>query len=284
MHLLFKYCLIFLLLFAENKAFAQSQQDVQLAQQYFKNAEYDKAAAMYEKLLNKAPDNTFFYQNYIQSLTALKRYGEEEKFIKKQIKKFPADLSYYVDLGNVMHLQGNEKSATDNYEQAIRLITTDMPMVNRLAFKFQSLSLESYAIETYLKARKIFNAENSDLFKSELASLYRKQGDVSNAVKSYLDIVEFNPSMADDVEGQLQPFIESADYAKELQAELYRRIQKRSEMGIFGEMLIWYYIQKKDFASAFLQVKAILKKKMHAFSHRKTFPKITSITHNHAEP
>ncbi len=260
MHLLFKYCLIFLLLFAENKAFAQSQQDVQLAQQYFKNAEYDKAAAMYEKLLNKAPDNTFFYQNYIQSLTALKRYGEEEKFIKKQIKKFPADLSYYVDLGNVMHLQGNEKSATDNYGQAIRLITTDMPMVNRLAFKFQSLSLESYAIETYLKARKIFNAENSDLFKSELASLYRKQGDVSNAVKSYLDIVEFNPSMADDVEGQLQPFIESADYAKELQAELYRRIQKRSEMGIFGEMLIWYYIQKKDFASAFLQVKALDKR------------------------
>jgi TolA-binding protein/predicted GNAT family acetyltransferase len=62
------------------------------------------------------------------------------------------------------------------------------------------------------------------------------------------------------VEGQLQPFIESADFAKELQAELYRRIQKRSEIGIFGEMLIWYYIQKKDFASAFLQVKALDKR------------------------
>lgn len=245
MYHLIKYCLLWFLIFHGTIAFSQSQQDVQLAQQYFKNAEYDKAAAMYEKLVNKAPENQFFYENYIQSLIALKRYGEAEKYIKKQIKRFPADLSYYVELGNIKHLQGDEKSAAGNYEEAIRLITTDMEMVNRLAFKFQSNSLDSYAIEAYLRARKIFNAENSDLFKAELASLYRKQGDVSNAVKSYLDIIEFNPTMADEVEGQLQPFIESADFAKELQAELYRRIQKRSEIGIFGEMLIWYYIQKK---------------------------------------
>src|SRR4030095_1583714 len=109
-------------------------------------------------------------------------------------------------------------------------------------------------------AKKIFNAENSDLFESELASLYQKKNDVPNTVKSYLNIVEFNPSMVDDVEGQLQPLLESQEYTKELLSELYRRIQKRSDNQVFGEMLIWYYVQKKDFASAFLQVKALDKR------------------------
>ena len=80
-------------------AFAQPQQDVQLAQEYFKNGEYDKAASMYEKILNKSPGNPLFFSNYIQSLTALKKYDEAEKVIKKQIKRFPDDLTYFVDLG-----------------------------------------------------------------------------------------------------------------------------------------------------------------------------------------
>ncbi|HUM46389.1 MAG TPA: tetratricopeptide repeat protein [Chitinophagales bacterium] len=239
---------------------AQSQQDVQLALEYFKNAEFDKAVVLYEKLYNKAPGNTLFFQNYIQSLAALKQYGEAEKVIKKQLKKFPDDLTFYVDLGNIYHLQGDDKAATAQYDEAIRQITPDMPMVNKLAYKFQSAALNDYAIQSYQKARKVFNAENSDLFLSELASLYRKQNDVSDAVKAYLDIVDYNPSMSDDVEGQLQPLIESADYARELQSELYRRIQKKSDNEVFAEMLIWYFIQKKDFTAAFQQVKALDKR------------------------
>lgn len=255
-----KCCLLLLLCMATTLSFSQTQQDVQLALEYFKKGEYDKSAVMYEKLYNKAPSNSLFYQNYIQSLIALKQYDETEKVIRKQIKKFPADLTYYVDLGNVYHLQDNDKAAFAQYDEAIRLIAPDMPAINRLAYKFQSAALNDYAIQCYLRARKIFNAENSDLFLSELASLYRKNNDVPNVINAYLSIVDYNPSMADEVEGQLQPLIESADYARELQSELYRRIQKKTDNEVFAEMLIWYFIQKKDFTSAFQQVKALDKR------------------------
>src|SRR5215471_5609543 len=83
-------------------ATAQSQQDIQLAQEYLKNDDYDKAASLYDKLLSKNPANSIYYQNSLLCLTSLKRYDDAEKMIRKQIKRYPQDLTYYVDLGNVL--------------------------------------------------------------------------------------------------------------------------------------------------------------------------------------
>jgi lipopolysaccharide biosynthesis regulator YciM len=135
-----------------------------------------------------------------------------------------------------------------------------MGQVSKLANRFQSLGLSDYSIKTYLKARKIFNAENSDLFLQDLAMLYRKNGDVPATVNAYLDMVEFNTNQKDYVEGQMQPLIENTQYAKEFQSELYRRIQKHPDNEDFSDLLVWYFIQKKDFQSAFTQVKALDKR------------------------
>src|SRR6476661_6613535 len=169
---------------------AQSPQDIQLADQYFRNAEFDKAVTLYEKLWNKSPGNTQFFQNYLTCLKELKQYDDAEKMIRKQIKKFPDDLSLYVDLGGVYEKEGNEKAAASQYEEAISKITPNMPQVTKLANRFYSAGLADNAIQTYQKARKIFNAEHSDLFLIDLATLYQKKGDIQNVVNTLLDIVE----------------------------------------------------------------------------------------------
>lgn len=255
------YILLAIMLIAcEGTLHAQQSQDIQLADQYFRNGEFDKAVVLYEKLWNKTPTNSQFYNNYLRCLTELKQYDEAEKTVRKQQKRFPDDLTFYVDLGSVYELEGKDKEATSQYQEAVEKITPNMPQVSKLANRFQSAGLNDYAIETYLKGRKVFNAFNSDLFLRELATLYRKQGDVSNAIKAYLDIVQFNPDQLDEIEGQLQPLIDNNQYAKELQAELYRRIQKQPENENFSDLLVWYFIQKKDFTSAFTQVKALDKR------------------------
>lgn len=239
---------------------AQSPQDIQLADQYFRNGEFDKAVILYEKLWNKSPGSAQFFQNYLACLKELKEYDDAEKMIRKQIKRYPDDLSLYVDLGGVYEKEGNEKAAALQYEEAISRITPNMPQVTKLANRFYSAGLADHAIQTYQRARKIFNAENSDLFLLDLATLYQKKGDIQNAVNTLLDIVESNPSQKEYVEGQLQPLITINDYAKALQAELYRRIQKHPDNQEFSDLLVWYFIQKKDFASAFIQVKALDKR------------------------
>src|SRR5436309_3558342 len=154
-----KILFVAIMLIGTMAARSQSPQDVQLADQYFSNGEFDKALVLYEKLWNKNSGNSQFYQHYLSCLTELKQYEDAEKMIRKQIKKFTDDLSLYVDLGSVYQKQGNEKAAKAQYEDAISKITPNMPQITKLANRFIAASQIDYAIETYEKGRKIFNAE-----------------------------------------------------------------------------------------------------------------------------
>src|SRR4051812_34596594 len=98
MNLLKGAVLFFILLFT-SQAFSQSPQDRQIADQYLNNSEYDKAAQIYERLMNSDPFGT--YSQYLRCLLAMKDYDAAEKLVKRIMKKQPDYPSYYVDLGFV---------------------------------------------------------------------------------------------------------------------------------------------------------------------------------------
>jgi len=248
------------LLCASQVSFAQPDTDQQLAQEYLQNAEYDKAVVLYEKLFTKQPGNQLYYQNYLTCLEQLGQFDDGEKMIKKQIKRNGKDLSYYVDLGNLYQLKGNSKAANEQYQLAISLLQSDQYQISRLANRFYQSNLLDEAIQTYVRAKKIFHAEENSLYDNEIANLYRKKGDPENTVKYYLDLVQHDSNQQEFVQSQMQSLIPSKDYASAFQAELFRRIQKDPNNPQFPDMLIWFYIQQKDFASAFLQVKALDKR------------------------
>ena len=78
---------------------AQTDTDEQLAAQFFKNGEYDKAEVYYKKLYKRYNDE-FFFQYYIDCLLNLEEFSEAEKQVEKRIKK-EGDPVLYVSLGQV---------------------------------------------------------------------------------------------------------------------------------------------------------------------------------------
>src|SRR3954470_9358907 len=124
-----KKAIFFLFLFFSVASYAQPSQDIQLADQYFTNGDFEKASVLYEKLWNKNQGNSVFYQNYLKCLTEMKQYGDAEKVVRKQVKKFPDDASLYVDLGEVYHVAGDEKNAKSQYDEALQHISPNMPQV-----------------------------------------------------------------------------------------------------------------------------------------------------------
>ena len=64
-----------LCLFSLTTVFSQNNQEGALANQYFENAEYEKAITLYEKL---NLDNNQYYSNYVASLTALKELDNKQ--------------------------------------------------------------------------------------------------------------------------------------------------------------------------------------------------------------
>ena len=82
---------LFILLFLST-ALAVSAQEVKLAQQYYGNGEYEKAASLYQKLLIQNDNNEYYFNRYIECLLALQDFDNGEKITKRQIKKYPKEV------------------------------------------------------------------------------------------------------------------------------------------------------------------------------------------------
>jgi len=233
---------------------AQPDQDQVLAQQYLQNEEYEKAARLYEKLYKRNPSD-YFYKNLYKSLLAIREYEALEKVVKKEIKKHPEWLERYVDLGQLYEAQGDYEKADRQYEKAISSLTADEPQIRRLAHAFSNSREYDYAMQTFEAGKKLLKRAN--LFHLELANLYYNLSEEEKAIENYLAFVDANPGQDEFIKNTLQRKLDDEDFYNELQQQLYGQIQRHPQQVVFIEMLIWLFIQKKDFKSALLQVKAL---------------------------
>ncbi len=248
--------LLTLLLFFAFNSFGQIGQDRQLADQYLNNAEYEKAAQLYDKLMDKDPFGT--YPQYYRCLLAMKDFSTVEKLTKKMVKKQETNLSYVVDLGYVYSQMNQPDKAKVQYEKAIKSLTPDQNQVIILASSFLNKQETDYALQTYLEGRKMMREIYGFYF--ETAEVYYQKGNYAAMIEEYLDAVADNPMMQQNVLNVLQSrvgFDPENNRGDMLRTALLRRIQRSPEKAEFPEMLIWYFIQQKDFDSAFIQAKAV---------------------------
>ena len=256
-----KYILfLFAFAFLHLHTSAQTNTDLQLAQQFYNNKEFDKALDYYEKLYNKVSSEEF-YTPYLNCLLELKEFKTAEKVIKKQIKRNPERPDLFIDLGTVYERAEDSGKAKNTWELAIKSIKHD-DQVLIVAKAFIAIKQYDYAIATYLRGRKM--SENDYPFSFELADVYAIKGDKMAMINEYLDVLESQDSYIQSVQNSLQTsFGNEADTKQNelLKAELLKRIAKNPDKTILSELLIWMQIQQKDFEGAFIQAKALDKRK-----------------------
>jgi tetratricopeptide (TPR) repeat protein len=260
MRYLKSFFLLLVFLFMRFISVAQPGADEQLAQQFYQNKEFDKALEYYEKLYNKrSPDQ--FYSPYLNCLLETKDFKKAEKIVRKQVKNHPENLAFNVDIGTVYVRSEDPEKAKAEWEKAIKSIKAD-DQVFQLANAFLAIREYNYAIETYLKGRKI--SQTNYPYSFELADVYRVQGNKPAMINEYLDVLESSDSYIQSVQNALQTsFGNEADSKQNeiLKTELLKRIAKSPDKTILSEFLIWMQIQLKDFEGAFVQAKALDKRK-----------------------
>lgn len=229
-------------------------QDAKLAQQYFRDGEFEKAAVMYQKLYKIHNNNTYYFDRYIECQLSLERYPEVEKIIKGELKKNPKNIQLFVTYGNLFERQFQEEKAKEQYEKAIKKLAPDQYSVTKLGRAFTNLTKYEYAIRTYEKGGEMLN--NSEIFAMNLADLYRQKGDIPKMIENYLTSLNVNPAYSNTLKNNFQRILDSDGYL-ELQTQLYNRIQENPESIHYPELLTWVFIQRKDYRNAFRQVKAL---------------------------
>lgn len=255
-----KHILCFTFVFIQIHTFAQPGTDEQLALQFYQNKEFDKALDYYEKLYNKKSPEVY-YQPYLSCLLETKDFKKAEKIAKKQAKQNPEQLNFIVDLGMVYAHEDEPDKAKSTWESAVKAIKYD-EQVFAVANAFLTIRQYDFAISSYLKGRKI--SQNNYPFSFELADVYKIKGQQTEMINEYLDVLEIQDSYIQSVQNALQTsFGNDADQKQNelIKTELLKRIAKNPDKTIFSELLIWMQIQMKDWEGAFVQAKALDKRK-----------------------
>jgi tetratricopeptide (TPR) repeat protein len=249
---------ILTLIFLASGSFAQS--DLELAEYYFNNGEYEKALLYYESIY-KTNRTEKVYSNYLNSLIAIGDFDEAEKVVKKKLKDNGNKANVHVDLGELYKKFDRQNDAEEEFGKAIKELLPGRSNVTRLANAFIQLGEYGYAKEAYLKGRR--TANDGYEFHYEMANLQGMMGNLDEMVESFMELLLTAPNYIQTVQNSLNRNLnvaENAERGEMLRVKLLQRVQKYPEATIYSELLIWLFLQQKDFASAMVQARALDKR------------------------
>ncbi|MCC6463207.1 MAG: tetratricopeptide repeat protein [Saprospiraceae bacterium] len=230
-------------------------QNPNLANQYFINGEYEKAATLYEQLVETDRSlSDYYFERYINCLLNLEQYDEGEKAIKKQLKKSPEDVKLYVLYGNLYDRAGKIEDAQAQYQKAIEKVALDYTSITQLANVFVTNAKYELAIQVYERG----SDKDPTRFAYNLGDLYRRKGETPKMIDSYLSSLSIDPGRLTTIQTLMARYLAENEYA-ELQSQLYTRLQKEDNAD-YIELLAWSFVQRKDFKSALRQYKALDKR------------------------
>jgi tetratricopeptide (TPR) repeat protein len=251
-----------MLLFACGGAvMAQQSQEEQLALQYYKDKEYDKAVELFEKIHAKKSDSYIYYY-YYHALLELERYNDAEKMLKKQVKAYPNVQRYKVDLGYMYERAGENAKAEKIYQECLKNLQAKETAVSELNNAFMSRGKYEYAAETILKGRKLLNDEQ--YLSKNLINIYKLQHDNDKIIEEILSLVKTdNEKYQNDVQTAIQDLLiddEDNYYYMSIRTALQKFSQKYPNNILCIRELYWISQLHKDYEEALVLAKALDKR------------------------
>ena len=239
--------------------FAQKGRDETLANSYFQNGEFEKAADLYQQLWEKSNFDLQFYTSLFRSYLQLKKFDEAEKVVKKEIRKYSDNPHYTIDLGFLYKEKGELSKSKEAYEKVIKALRPNEGEIRFTANAFKAYRESDYEIAVYEKADKLFKG-NAD-FSYELANAYNNKGDYNTAAKNFIENIERHPENQQLIKNQIQTGKDAEKLMAQLETQLYGKLQKNSDNENYVDFLTWIYVQNKDFEGALVQMKALDKRR-----------------------
>lgn len=242
---------------AGGRANAQ-QQEIKLADEYLRQNEPEKAREVYRRLAKDEKSVPAFQKKYVQTLQTLQAWDEAEKFLKRQIRNFPEEPIYKAEYAMILDKQNRPgETAKTLGRMHDNLKKNPQPIYLVAQYLLESQQLK-WAEEMYLEVRQSSDKKTEYAF--QLAQLYKLNGETEKMLDEYVGVAVENPDNMAFVQNAMQDDIEKAGDFEKLEKVLLAKLQKEPGQSVYSDLLIWYYIQQKDFHRAFVQARAVDKR------------------------
>ena len=244
------------ILFGQNN---DVQNMANLASKYYQNKEFGKAAELYEQLYTSTKSEGYF-NIYFDCLLGIPDYEKAEKAIKKGLRGNSADSYWYVQWGFLKKAQGQMAESVKMYEKAISTLSENPTEYPNLANQFINRREYEFAEKVYIKARA---SQNPAIYNYELARIYYYMRNYDRMLNEYLEWMKQKESNLEIVKSNLQSVLSmdnDGEISKQMKTYVLKRIQQEPAQLIYNRLLIWLFIQDKNFVAATRQAIALDKR------------------------
>jgi len=235
-------------------------QSAQLARQYFKDGEYEKAAQLYKQLHQKHSNTTTFTEKYVECLIQLQDYTLAESTLKKKLKSDKKEVMYHYMLGEVYKQKGEAEKSQNAYKNAIDNLPPNRSHILRLGQRFYRDGDLETAIQTYQKGGELL--DDDAVFAYNLGGLYQKNGDIENMISSFLIALKDQPRRLEQIKTLFQRYLTEKEHFEMLEDQVYKLIQEDGDAEQYPELLAWSAVQSKNFRAALMQMTALDRRNM----------------------
>lgn len=235
-----------------------SSQNELLAQNYFEQGEYEKALAIYNKLLDKNPGSLEYFMFVVSANQQLENFSVVEKLLVEKINSGRVIPHLFIELGFNYSLQKNDSIANKYYVEALEYVNVNPNYALMIGESFEKYGLLDMAVSNYENAMSITGKD----YNTQLARLYGEQGKLDKMFIKYLDLIINRPIYKSRAQRTFSLYVteDASNKANiELRKVLLKKIQEEPNL-VYNELLSWLFIQQKEYRKAFTQEKAIYKR------------------------
>jgi len=234
-----------------------AQTDLELAEFYYNEGSYEQAQLYLVEIYKRNKTNAV-YQMYYQSLLAMDDFEGAESLVQKRLKRMHKNSksTAYVDLGSLYLNFDKLDLAREAFDSALELLQPGKNQAVRLANAFIKLDELDMAYKTYRKAQSLGTTD----FHYQFANLQGMRRDYQGMVESFLELLHKTPTYLRTVQNSLNRNLRlqtEPENGEIVRTELLKAAQRYPDDTIFPEMLVWYFTQEKDFASAFIHARSL---------------------------
>lgn len=216
---------------------------------------------LYRDISKNEASAVFIYNNYLNVLLDLGEFSEAQDFVKKMLKRDPANIQYRLDAGVIMIRAGEINKSDKYFRDLINQNLTNVQTIKLMSEYFSARSLFDYGILALTETRKVTN--NAYLFSLDLAMLYRLKGEKDKMVNEYLNYVTQTSANIQYVKNVMQALLTDPGDLQSLEKLLFTRVQQNPEVEVYSDLLVWVALQQKNFYGAFIQARAYDKRFQH---------------------
>jgi tetratricopeptide (TPR) repeat protein len=247
---------LFLLFFLAISSFSFSQNEYVLAENYYRDGEYEKATQIYKNLYSKSPFNTTFLSRLISCYQETDQFLVAENLLKSRINANATHSYLYVFLGYNYERQQQYEKAKINYEIALNSLDTNPGYGGIIGRIFKDYNSLDNAILAYEKSMQ----ENPNAnYSFQIAQIYGEKGAFKQMFESYINMIDNNENYLNTVQRFTSRYITN-DAENENNILFKKTLLRKSASNpkdVWNLLLSWLFAQQKDYGKALIQEKGL---------------------------